>query len=127
MNTPKPYVIDGKTYLHVKRAAEIIERVSEKTVWNWASTGQTSWGMKLDVVHERPPPDRVWRHTQPRQKPPDYRLLIAEESVAALREILGHHVRHNRRAFTKLDLVELATSTARYQRRLRASLSNPNP
>ncbi len=126
MDPLEPFVIDGKTYLHVKRAAEVIGHVCEATVWNWAKRGETPWGFTLDVVHERPPPDREWKHSYPRRRPLNVRTLIAEESVNALKEILDSHVRQGMRAYTAGDLADLETATRRQQRRV-AHATTPNP
>ena len=87
---PLPPYIDeqtGQRFYNVRQAAQIVEGVSEATMWHWAKKGVTSFGLELAV--EREP---VIHHRKGTIKPPkthrETRMLIPEAKVLAMREIL---------------------------------------
>ena len=84
---PGPFIIEGKPYHHVRRAAQIIGMIAESTVWRWADTGHTPFGLDLDVVRQ---PLLRTGHEKPRSNR-QFRLLISDASVQELKTILHDH------------------------------------
>src|ERR1017187_3360549 len=85
---PTPYIDEqtGQRFYNVRQAAQIVEGVTQKTLWNWAKTGVTSFGFELRVEQEpMKHVPRAFRHDAKTHR--QTRMLIPEESVLALREI----------------------------------------
>jgi len=86
------FLIDGKRYYHLARAAQIIGSISHPTVWRWANKGCASFGLALDVKREP-----IIHHRTPKTNEPppktarDFRLLLSEDSILALKELLSDH------------------------------------
>jgi len=86
---PKPYIDEqtGQRFYNVEQATQIVQGVSQGTMWNWAKKGVTSFGLELDVREEPLIHDpRGYRHNARTHK--ETRMLIPEQKVLALREIL---------------------------------------
>lgn len=84
----KPYIDEqtGERFYNVRQAAHIVGAVCEATLWHWAAKGITSFGFELAV--QREPMTHHRRSTQTPRSFRQYRMLIPETTVFALKEIL---------------------------------------
>jgi hypothetical protein len=115
MKEQKPFIDEnGTRYYNVRQAAQIVEGVSEATLWHWAAKGVTSFGFELDT--ERKP----LRH-DPRSYREDARthrttrMLLPENKVLALKEILHTVGRDQPGPWTPEEMDRLRTTARRYK------------
>jgi len=85
---PTPYIDEeGNRFYNTRQAAQIVKGVCQLTLWRWAKRGVTSFGFHLDVQQEPMIHDpRGYRHDAKTHR--DFRMLIPEAKVLALKEIL---------------------------------------
>jgi hypothetical protein len=109
---PPPYIDEqtGERFYNVRQAAQIVEGVTQKTLWNWAKRGVTSFGFDLDVqqepmIHE----PRGYRHDAKTHR--DSRMLLPEAKVLALKEILHDAGRIRPGPWTRDELATLEAAT----------------
>jgi len=122
---PTPYIDEqtGKRFYNVRQAAQIVEGVSEKTLWNWAKKGVTSFGFELRVEQESMKhAPRSFRHDAKTHR--ETRMLIPEEKVFTLREICQAAGRSRPRPWSR---GELATLEAVAYRHRASRLALPHP
>lgn len=127
METPKPYIDDdGNRYYNVRQAAQIVGGVCEKTMWNWANEGETKFGFKLQVKRE---PMKHHRKHARRENPPihprEYRMLILEADVLALKEILRAGGRIEPGPWSPADRDRLEVLTHYRHRRPKSAAPHP--
>jgi hypothetical protein len=88
MKEQRPHIdSDGKRYLNVRQAAQIVGGICDATMWLWAKAGVTSFGFELDVkrvpmIHHA----RSFRHDAKTHL--ETRMVISEADVLALKEIM---------------------------------------
>ena len=111
---PIPYVdAAGNRFYNVWQAAQLVGGVSQKTMWNWAAKGVTSFGFKLDVQEE---PVLIHRICSKKNEPrthKQWRMLIPEAEVFALREIFQEVGRDKPGPFTDCERNALRVATRR--------------
>ena len=83
-----PVVIDEQRFYNVHQAAQIVETISEATLWNWAKKGNTPFGFELGVIRQPVVHHRTHSKDDPPVQPRTYRMLIPETKVLALKEML---------------------------------------
>jgi len=113
---PTPYIDEqtGQRFYNVRQAAQIVEGVSEATLWHWAKKGVTSFGFELNVEQEPVVVHRRWGKTKA-QHFRETRMLLPEATVFDLREILKEAGRTQPGPMTKGELATLEAAT--YRRR----------
>jgi len=83
-----PIVIDDQRFYNVHQAAQIVETISEATLWHWAKHGTTPFGFELGVIRKPVTQHRSRKSNgAPPTQPRTYRMLIPETKVLALKEI----------------------------------------
>jgi hypothetical protein len=109
-----PYVDDsGKRWFDPSSAARISHTVSDRVWGKWAAAGETTFGLRLETSsiplmrtsYSRPRSDR------------QFRLVIAENSVMAVRQIFDEVFGDNRAArknYTGKEWAQLDTATRRH-------------
>jgi len=126
MGTPlQPFIIDGKPYLHIARAAQIIGRevISEATLSTYAEQGHTPFGLDLDVV--RQPLLKTNLRSRKGSNHREVRLLIPEAKVLALRELLHDHRKKRFGPIPARDFEELKRAARRYNSSQQSAVSHP--
>jgi hypothetical protein len=121
MQQPAPYIDDdGIRYYNLRQAARIVEGVCEKTLWNWAAQGVTSFGFELQVKRQPMIHDpKGYRHDAFTHR--ESRMLIPEERVITLKEILQAGGRTEPGVWTHEEMDRLEV-IAQYRKRRAASL-----
>ena len=115
-----PYTDDaGNRHYNVLQAALIIEGVAASTLWLWAKKGVTSFGYDLavkrhPVTHHASP----HRNEPPPRNPRNYRLLIPEAKVLALKEILHEAGKTRPGPWSPGELATLAAVARRHASKL---------
>gem|GEM_PF-5802280 len=105
---PKLYIDEqtGERFYNVQQAAQIVQGVSQGTMWNWAAKGVTSFGFELDVQREP-----ITHHRTSKKPAPlthrESRMLISEAKVFALKEILEAAGRKHPRPWSRGELATL--------------------
>jgi hypothetical protein len=84
-----PVVIDDQRFYNVHQATQIVETITEQTLWRWAKRGATPFGFELGVIRQPVTKHRSRKSNEaPPTHPRTYRMLIPEERVYALKEML---------------------------------------
>jgi hypothetical protein len=117
-----PYIIDKKRYVTILHASKIVgETVTASTLWHWAKKRCTPWGLRLDVEHQRPPPETKWHNKGPRRKMPGFRMLLAEKDAFMLKDLLQEFRVHAHETSRLRDneLADLEMASRHYRPRYR--------
>jgi hypothetical protein len=111
-----PYIDEqtGQRFYNVRQAAQIVEGVTQGTMWNWAKKGVTSFGFELRVEQEpMKHVPRAFRHDAKTHR--ETRMLIPEQKVLALKQILQEAGRTRPGPWTRGELATLEAVAYRHR------------
>ncbi len=116
----------GERFYSVEQAAQIVGAISAVTLGYWAKHGSTPFGFELDVKRQPTIHDpRGYRHEAKTHR--QFRLLIPESRVLALKEILNAEPRRPG-PISRDDMEALEAAARRFPLPLRQHPKNsPTP